>query len=105
MGDDELRERGYGELAQASPTELLFASGTRDLQKTLGTVALTIGIGTLAFSYLDPGISPIDAFYYSIVTVSTVGYGDYSPESDGARTFVTSAFTFCVPLLLPLPVS
>ena len=33
----------------------------------------------------DPGISLIDAIYYTTVTLSTTGYGDISPVTDTAR--------------------
>ena len=37
-------------------------------------------VGTVAFSYIE-NISLLDAFYFSIVTVATVGYGDISPRN------------------------
>ena len=39
----------------------------------------------------DPAIeSPIQALYYTIITISTVGYGDYIPTTDVARLFTIS---------------
>ena len=29
----------------------------------------------------------VEAYYFVLVTISTVGYGDYSPSSDGSRWF------------------
>ena len=29
----------------------------------------------------------VEAYYFSVVTISTVGYGDYSPSTDGSRCF------------------
>jgi voltage-gated potassium channel len=37
--------------------------------------------GTLVFSWLE-GWSYLDAFYFSVVTLATVGYGDYAPKTD-----------------------
>jgi hypothetical protein len=37
-------------------------------------------LGTVVFSYLE-NINLLDAFYFSIVTVATVGYGDISPRT------------------------
>lgn len=61
----------------------------------LGT-ALAILVGTVLLVYLDREgyadnndptgeISLIDALYYTTVTLSTTGYGDITPVSDGAR--------------------
>lgn len=58
------------------------------LQPTLATVAVTIGLGSIALKYFDPNLSPIEALYYSVVTVSTVGYGDYAPKSGGEKVFL-----------------
>ncbi len=41
----------------------------------LAVMAVTIALGTIGFSLIE-GISPWKAFYFTVVTVSTVGYGD-----------------------------
>lgn len=46
--------------------------------------------------YVDPeggGISVLDAFYYSTVTVTTTGYGDIRPVSESARLVTTLLVT------------
>ncbi|MFC7153955.1 NAD-binding protein [Halomarina halobia] len=35
--------------------------------------------------------TPVEAFYFALVTASTVGYGDVTPATDVARLFATSA--------------
>lgn len=59
------------------------------LAPTLLTVAATVALGTGAISYFDASLSPVQALYYSIVTVTTVGYGDFVPQSDASRAFMT----------------
>lgn len=44
-------------------------------------------IGTLAYSLWVPGWSVIDALYFSMATMTSVGYGDIHPVSDGQRVF------------------
>ncbi|MGY1707415.1 potassium channel family protein [Geodermatophilus sp. SYSU D00697] len=36
---------------------------------------------------IDGGVSLLDAFYYATVTLSTTGYGDITPVTEGARLF------------------
>ena len=59
--------------------------------KTL-VVQLYIFLGVLFYMLVeDWGV--VEAYYFSVVTISTVGYGDYSPSSDGSRVF-TGMYAF-----------
>ena len=44
----------------------------------------------------------VDALYFSVVTISTVGYGDISPSTDGSRLFTTIYILFGVTIVLSL---
>lgn len=57
---------------------------------TLLLVATYLGSGVLFYS-LHEGWDPLDALYFSMVTMSTVGYGDLSPSTTTSRCF-TGAF-------------
>jgi len=50
--------------------------------------ALTLSTGTI-FYHLDQGWSWLDSYYFSVVTLSTVGYGDFVPTKPGAKIFTT----------------
>jgi len=43
-------------------------------------------IGGLVYGF-EQDLSAVDAIYFCIVTMSTVGYGDISPDTDGLRAF------------------
>ncbi len=49
-----------------------------------GVVYVGAAVG---FYLLQPGTSPLSAFYWSIVTLATIGYGDVVPTTTFAREF------------------
>lgn len=55
----------------------------RDLLITTVLIVLT---GTITYHYLE-GWSVIDSLYFSVVTLTTIGYGDFAPKTDGGKLF------------------
>lgn len=47
-------------------------------------VTLAVGV---AFYHLVEGLSLVDAIYFCVITLTTVGYGDISPETDLGKLF------------------
>jgi hypothetical protein len=45
-----------------------------------------IGLGTVVYHYLE-GWTWLDSFYFSVCTVTTLGYGDLVPTSEASRLF------------------
>lgn len=43
-------------------------------------------VGTVGFWYLE-GLDPLDALYWTITTITTVGYGDIVPETPTGKIF------------------
>jgi voltage-gated potassium channel len=50
----------------------------------LAGVAIVSGTG---FYSLVEGMRLVDAFYFSVVTLTTVGYGDFAPQTDAGKLF------------------
>jgi voltage-gated potassium channel len=69
---------------EPSPTQLAAGAALVGAMAygTVGTYALREG-----FAGVD---TPMDAFYYTVVTASTVGYGDVTPQTEVARLFGVS---------------
>lgn len=77
-----------------------------------GTIFAFISFTTLLFYstygalYLSEGFNPrieslMTAFYFSIETMSTVGYGDIVPVSESARLFTISVIISGITVFLP----
>ena len=49
-------------------------------------VAVTLGTGTVGYTVID-GYPPFDAFYMTLTTMTTVGYGEIHPLSRAGRIF------------------
>jgi amino acid permease len=49
-------------------------------------VGIVIGSGTLFYHFVE-GMSWIDAFYFCVITLTTVGYGDFAPKTTMGKLF------------------
>ena len=55
----------------------------RDL---LFTTSIILAIGSVSYHYIE-GWGWIDSVYFSIITLTTIGYGDISPQTDAGKLF------------------
>ena len=58
-------------------------------------IALVLAIGTLGFTFLE-GYPPFDAFYMTLTTITTVGYGEIHKLSRQGRIFNSFVIAFGV---------
>ncbi|MEL6528152.1 MAG: ion channel, partial [Chloroflexota bacterium] len=72
----------------------------RQLRIAVFAFLIIIPTGTIGFWILEDW-SLVDSFYTAVVTLSTVGYGDFSPTNDASKIFTAlfvisglSAFAF-----------
>jgi len=71
----------------------------RHTYKLLATGAvLLIAAGTVVFSALEDW-SIVDSFYFSVVTATTVGFGDITPETDEAKLFTVVYIIFGISII------
>jgi voltage-gated potassium channel len=68
----------------------------------VGTLVLLICGGTALFHYLEPSFTFIQAFYFTVTTMTTVGYGDLTPTSDLTRLAVSIYILVAVSLYVSL---
>jgi len=61
-------------------------------------VMTLITLGMLFYSSME-GWNYIDSFYFTIMTLTTVGYGDFSPTTDASKLFTAVYVLFGVYLM------
>jgi voltage-gated potassium channel len=54
----------------------------------LGAALSALIIGTV-FYHLVEHLSWLNAYYFSVITLTTVGYGDITPHTDAGKIFTT----------------
>ena len=64
------------------------AIGKHAYRLLIAATVAVIGIGT-AFYHIVEHFSWLDAYYFSVVTLATVGYGDLSPHTAVGKLFTT----------------
>ncbi|KAB2808738.1 two pore domain potassium channel family protein [Phaeocystidibacter luteus] len=52
----------------------------------LMTTLVILGTGTVVYHYVE-GWRWLDSLYFSVITLTTIGYGDFSPQTDFGKIF------------------
>ena len=56
-------------------------------------------IGTVAYHYIE-GWTWLDSLYFSVITLTTIGYGDFSPQTPLGKLFTMGYIIIGVALIL-----
>jgi voltage-gated potassium channel len=62
-------------------------SPKKKLQIALSAIAGLIAFGTIGFKVILPFLSWFDSFYFTLITLTSVGYGEPENTTEGARYF------------------
>ncbi len=71
----------------------------KDYRSLLGASVIILFGGAFFYMYAE-GWNFIDALYFSAITLTTVGYGDFSPQTDLGKIFTIVYIGFGVGLIL-----
>jgi voltage-gated potassium channel len=83
------------EKSQGENEPLIFTSKIKMALAILLTIFI---IGTIGFHFIE-GWSFVDSFYTTIATLSTVGYGDFSPDTTAGKFFTVFIIIFGVGMM------
>jgi voltage-gated potassium channel len=65
-----------------------FAFSKRAYRYLIGLTVLTLGLGTVVY-HLVEHFSWVNSYYFSVITLTTVGYGDLTPHTTFGKLFTT----------------
>ena len=63
-----------------------YGTAIRRFRVALGIAVGTLGVGTVVYHYLEK-LNWVDAIYFSVITLATVGYGDIVPKTTAGKLF------------------
>ena len=58
----------------------------KEYRELLIATLVVISFGTVSYHYLEEW-SWVDSIYFSVVTLTTVGFGDFAPQTDEGKIF------------------
>ena len=85
--------RGVGRGVKDMLAGIRRAFSTRRVRYLVAMTALLILTAATFYHWME-GWGWIDAFYFSVITISTVGYGDFAPQTDMGKLF-TIGYVLC----------
>lgn len=72
-------------------------SGGSQLVPIVGSLIILLAVGSVSYSFLE-GWSPLDSVYATVITITTVGYGDLTPATPAGRIFAIGFTLFAISL-------
>ncbi|MGI9600920.1 MAG: potassium channel family protein [Acidimicrobiales bacterium] len=80
------------------PPDVASDDDQRRYQYLAGAAMTLILTGTVVYHWLEEW-SWVDSFYFSVVAATTVGFGDFSPTTDGSKLFTVAYIVVGISLI------
>ncbi|MUV02484.1 two pore domain potassium channel family protein [Flavobacterium rakeshii] len=58
----------------------------REYRDLLYTTTIILIVGTISYHFIE-GWSLVNSLYFSVITLTTIGYGDFAPQTDLGKMF------------------
>lgn len=71
----------------------------KEYRQLLGITEIILANGNITYHYIESW-SWIDALYFSIITLTTIGYGDYSPQTTAGKLFTITYIIVGIGMIL-----
>lgn len=71
----------------------------KEYRDLLLTVVAILILGTFVYHHLE-GWTYLDSFYFSFITLTTIGFGDFAPQTDWGKAFTIVYITIGVGMIL-----
>lgn len=71
----------------------------KEYAKLMSVTLSTIVFGTVMYSYIE-GWNWIDSLYFSVITLTTIGYGDVAPVTNAGKLFTIVYIIFGLGIIL-----